>query len=104
MIYWFKGNLTYGIDLIGNLEDIIVARKKKIITKKAKKPWKTLTVKEVDLWRKKLNFNKTCGVFEGEKANMIYYVKGLRISRVKDGTFKAFLIKTFGRNIEKKKK
>lgn len=104
MIYWFKGNLTYGIDLVGDLEDIIVAREKNIITKKAKKQWKYLTDEEVASWRKKLNLNRRNGGFEGEKTNMIYYAMGLRIRRVKDRTLKAFLVKTFGINIGRKNK
>ncbi len=100
MLY-FRGNLTYGIDMIGILEDKIVKQKKELLSMYIGRSWTLLSSEEFDYWWKELAFDKMQdGVYEGEKPEYIYYEKDLRIHRVKAKSFKGLLIRIFGEKVK----
>lgn len=99
MIYYFKGDAIWGVDLIGELEDRIVARKKKILSRYIGRDCRSLTSNEFDYWWKELGFNRHKGAYEGFNQKYVYYIDGIEIRSVKARSLKGFLIRLFGRRV-----
>lgn len=99
MIYYFKGNVIYGVDLIGELEDRITARKKKILSRYIGRDCRSLTSNEFDYWWRELGFDKCGGAYEGCNPDYLYYADGIELRRVKARSLKGFCIRLFGRRV-----
>lgn len=100
MIYYFKGNRLRGIDLIGELEDISIARQKRIIEKKCNIP-KGRYKEYPELRRGYYIAPANVWACEGERENRLYYLQGTNIYYCKLKSLKSFLIQLFGKNIDK---
>jgi len=99
MIYYFKGNVIYGVDLIGELEDIITARKKKILSRYIGRDCRSLTSNEFDYWWRELGFDKRKGAYEGCRPEYVYYADGIELRRARACSLKGFCIRLFGRRV-----
>lgn len=99
MIYYFRGDTVNGVDLIGVLEDKIVARKKKILSRYIGRDWKSLTRDEFEYWWRELGFHMHRGAYEGCKPEYVYYIDGIELHRVKARSLKGFAIRLFGRRV-----
>ena len=102
MIYYFKGDKINGIDLTSKLEDIAWERFNKRVCKELKSDYYACSLDiKTAMKRKFLPKGSNPNAIEGERENYLYYLTGMTVKRVELNTFKSFLIRLVGKNINK---
>lgn len=102
MIYYFKGDKIKGIDLTGKLEVIAWDRFNKKVSKELGSDYYACSLDiKTAMKRKFLPKGPNPNAIEGERENYLYYLTGMTVKRVKLNTFKSFLIRLVGKNINK---
>lgn len=102
MIYYFKGDKINGTFFTSDLEDIARDRFYKKVRKETGQNYFTCSQNlRTALKNKFLPKGPNPNAIEGERENYLYYLTGMTVKRVKLNTFKAFLIRLVGKNINK---